>query len=139
MPRPLVPDAVQIGRVGELLAEAIFEEAGYKCCRVNHTGFDLLVFAEDEPIRLEVKAASRAYAKSYKFATATGSKAKKLLSPDDCDIVCMVALDLRRCVVRDVMELKHKRTSLGTAHFLDGPSEAAQIRRAIDKYRSRKC
>ena len=116
-----VPNAVQIGRIGELIAQAVFEENGYKTARVNHEGFDLLVFDDDGlPIRVEVKSASRAYEKSYKFATASGSKAKKLLSPDDCDIVVMVALDLRRVVVRDVLQLRHKRTSLGTCHFLDG-------------------
>ena len=135
-----VPNAVQIGRIGELIAQAVFEENGYKTARVNHEGFDLLVFDDDGlPIRVEVKSASRAYEKSYKFATASGSKAKKLLSPDDCDIVVMVALDLRRVVVRDVLQLRHKRTSLGTCHFLDGDSETTQIRKAIQKYRSRKC
>jgi hypothetical protein len=135
-----VRNAVQIGRVGELFAQAVFEENGYKTARVNHEGFDLLVFDDDGlPIKVEVKSSSRAYEKSYKFATASGSKNKKLLSPDDCDIVVMVAIDLRRVVVRDVMELKHKRTSLGTGHFLDSASEATQIRKAIQKYRSRKC
>jgi hypothetical protein len=135
-----VRNAVQIGRVGELFAQAVFEENGYKTARVNHEGFDLLVFDDDGlPIKVEVKSSSRAYEKSYKFATASGSKNKKLLSPDDCDIVVMVAIDLRRVVVRDVMDLKHKRTSLGTGHFLDSASEATQIRKAIQKYRSRKC
>lgn len=141
MAHTTVMRACQIGRIGELIAQAVFEENGYKTARVNHEGFDLLVFDQEDglPIRVEVKSASRAYEKSYKFATASGSKAKKLLSPDDCDIVVMVALDLRRIVVRDVLQLKHKRTSLGTCHFLDGGSEAAQIRKAIQKYRSRKC
>ena len=134
-----VPNAVQIGRIGELLAQAVFEENGYKTARVNHEGFDLLIFDHDgAPIKVEVKSASRAYEKSYKFATSTGSKSKKLLSPDDCDIVCMVSLDLRRVVVRDVMDVKHKRTSLGTYHFLDSGSEAAQIRKAIAKAKERK-
>lgn len=140
MSHPTAMRACQIGRIGELLAQAVFEENGYKTARVNHEGFDLLVFDDDgEPIRVEVKSASRAYEKSYKFATASGSKAKKLLSPNDCDIVCMVALDLRRVVVRDVLQLRHKRTSLGTCHFLDGDCEATQIRKAIQRYRSRKC
>ena len=135
-----VRNAVQIGRVGELFAQAVFEENGYKTARVKHEGFALLVFDDAGlPIKVEVKSSSRAYEKSYKFATASGSKNKKLLSPDDCDIVVMVAIDLRRVVVRDVMDLKHKRTSLGTGHFLDSASEATQIRKAIQKYRSRKC
>ena len=132
--------ACQIGRIGEFIAQAVFEENGYKTARVNHEGFDLLVFDDDgTAIRVEVKSASRSHAKSYKFATSTGSKAKKLLSPEDCDIVCMVALDIRRVVIRDVLDMKHKRTSVGTCHFLDGGSEATQIRKAIAKVRERKC
>lgn len=137
MTRPIVRNAVQIGRVGELLAQAFFEE-NCKTARVNHEGFDLLIFDDDgEPLRVEVKAASQSYAKSYKFSTATGSGAKKLLSPDQCDIVAMVAIDLRRMVVKDVTELKHKRTSVAVSRFLDVP-EATQIRQAVAKARKRK-
>lgn len=137
MTRPVVRNAVQIGRVGELLAQAFFEE-NYKTARVNHEGFDLLVFDDDgEPYRVEVKAASQAHAKSYKFATATGSGSKKLLSPSKCDIVALVAIDLRRMVVKDVTELKHKRTSVATSRFLDVP-ETTQIRKAIARARERK-
>lgn len=137
---PVVRNAVQIGKIGELLAQAVLEENGYKTSRVNHEGFDILLFDDDgEAIRVEVKSASRSHQKSYKFGTSTGSKSKKLLSPNDCDIVILVALDIRRVAVRDVMELKNKRTSLGTCHFLDSESEATQIRKAIAKARERKC
>lgn len=140
MTYPLVRSAVQTGRVGELLAQAVLEENGYKTARVNHDGFDLLMFDYDGvPIKVEVKSASSSHAKSYKFATATGSKSKKLLSLDDCDIVIMVAIDIRQVIVRDVLQLKHKRTSVKTSHFLDNISEAAQIRKAIESVKERKC
>lgn len=134
-----VPRAVQIGRVGEFLAQAIFEDNSYKTARVNHEGFDLLVFDDaGDAIRVEVKASSRSHSKSYKFATATGSKAKRLLSADDTDIVVMVAIDLRRIVVRHVSEIVHKRTTVSESSFLDDESEGTQIRKAIAKVRELK-
>lgn len=134
-----VPRAVQIGRVGEFLAQAIFEDNSYKTARVNHEGFDLLVFDDaGDAIRVEVKASSRSHGKSYKFATATGSKAKRLLSADDTDIVVMVAIDLRRIVVRHVSEIVHKRTTVPESSFLDDESEGTQIRKAIAKVRELK-
>ena len=134
-----VPRAVQIGRVGEFLAQAIFEDNFYKTARVNHEGFDLLVFDDaGDAIRVEVKASSRSHGKSYKFATATGSKAKRLLSADDTDIVVMVAIDLRRIVVRHVSEIVHKRTTVSESSFLDDESEGTQIRKAIAKVRELK-
>ena len=134
-----VPRAVQIGRVGEFLAQAIFEDNSYKTARVNHEGFDLLVFDDaGDAIRVEVKASSRSHSKSYKFATATGSKSKRLLSADDTDIVVMVAIDLRRIVVRHVSEIVHKRTTVPESSFLDDESEGTQIRKAIAKVRELK-
>ena len=134
-----VPRAVQIGRVGEFLAQAIFEDNSYKTARVNHEGFDLLVFDDaGDAIRVEVKASSRSHSKSYKFATATGSKSKRLLSADDTDIVVMVAIDLRRIVVRHVSEIVHKRTTVSESSFLDDESEGTQIRKAIAKVRELK-
>jgi hypothetical protein len=136
-----VPNAVQLGRIGELIAEAVFEEAGYKCCRVNHEGFDLLIFDDDgESFRVEVKSASTSQGASgqrYKFMTSKGSKSKRVIDSKDTDLVCFVALPLRRCVIRCVTTVELKRTTLRTTDF-DEP-EAAQIRKALAKVRKRKC
>lgn len=135
-----VPNAVQRGRIGELIAEAVFEEAGYKCCRVNHEGFDLIIFDDDGQIfRVEVKSASTSQGVNnirYKFMTSKGSKSKRLVTSDDADIICMVALPLRRCVIRCVTTLEHKRTSLRAEDF--DVSEAAQIRKALAEVRKRR-
>lgn len=136
-----VRNAVQLGRIGELIAEAVFEEASYKCCRVNHEGFDLLIFDDDgESYRVEVKSASVPQGESgqrYKFMTSKGSKSKRIINSDDTDLVCFVALPLRRCVIRCVTSVEMKRTTLRTTDF-DEP-EAVQIRKALDKVRKRKC
>jgi hypothetical protein len=136
-----VPNAVQLGRIGELIAEAVFEEAGYKCCRVNHEGFDLLIFDDDgESYRVEVKSASTCQGASgqrYKFMTSKGSKSKRLINSDDTDLVCFVALPLRRCVIKCVTNVIHKRTTLRTTEFEE--QESVQIRKALAEVRKRKC
>lgn len=137
-----VPNAVQLGRCGELIAEAVFEENLYKTCRVNHEGFDLLIFGHDggESYRVEVKTASTpqgAGGLRYKFMTSKGSKSKRIINTEDTDLVCYVALPLRRCVIRCVSTVEAKRTTLRTTDFDE--CEATQIREAIAKVRKRKC
>lgn len=135
-----VRNAVQLGRIGELIAEAVFEEAGYKCCRVNHEGFDLIIFDDDgQSFRVEVKSASSSAegrGHRYKFMTSKGSKSKRVINTDDTDLVCFVALPLRRCVIRCVTTVELKRTTLRAEDFDE--SEAAQIRKALTKVRKRK-
>lgn len=136
-----VPNAVQLGRIGELIAEAVFEEAGFKCCRVNQEGFDLIIFDDDgDSFRVEVKSASTSQGTGgnrYKFMTSKGSKSKRIIDSNDTDLVCFVALPLRRCVIRCVTTVELKRTTLRTTDF-DEP-EAVQIRKALAKVRKRKC
>ena len=134
-----VPNAVQLGRVGELIAEAVFEETGLKCCRVNHEGFDLIIFDDNnESYRVEVKAASVSQSGGlrYKFMTSKGSKSKRIINSEDADLVCFVALPLRRCVIRCITSVEKKRTTVRATEF-DEP-EATQIRKALDKVRKRK-
>lgn len=136
-----VRNAVQLGRCGELIAEAVFEENFYKCCRVNHEGFDLLMFDDDgESYRVEVKTSScsaEGAGHRYKFMTSKGSKNKRQITPEDTDLVCFVALDLRRIVVKCVTNVIHKRTTLRASEF--DKCEATQIRQALAEVRKRKC
>ena len=140
MAYPSVQNATQRGRIGELIAEAVFEEAGYKCCRVNHEGFDLIIFDDDgQSFRVEVKSASTSEGVNnirYKFMTSKGSKSKRLVDSNDTDLICLVALPLRRCVIRCVTTVEKKRTSLRAEDFDE--SEAAQIRKALAKVRKRR-
>lgn len=129
--------AVQRGKCGELIAEAIFEQNLYKSCRVNQEGFDLIVFDEGEPFRVEVKTSSVVEGGSYCFMTSKGSKSKKLYTPDNVDLMCFVALDLRRVVVRYVSNVTHKRTRVRPSEF--EKCEATQIRKAIAEVRKSKC
>ena len=132
-----VRNAVQIGKAGEFLVCSVLELLGHQTAICNGQGFDLLMFDEDgETYRVEVKSARTKHNQRYKFATATGSASKKLLSPDDCDIVALVALDEKMVIFRDVMQVKHKRTTVGISEF-DQP-EAGQLRKAIASVKARR-
>ena len=132
-----VRNAVQIGKAGEFLVCSVLELLGHQTAICNGQGFDLLMFDDDgETYRVEVKSARTKQSQRYKFATATGSASKKLLSPDDCDIVALVALDEKMVIFRDVMQVKHKRTTVGISEF-DQPEEG-QLRKAIASVKARR-
>lgn len=131
-----VRNAVQIGKAGEFLVCSALELMGHQTAICNGQGFDLLMFDGADTYRIEVKSARTKNNQRYKFATATGSASKKLLSPEDCDIVALVALDERMIIFKDVMQIKHKRTTVGIRDF-DQP-EAGQIRKAIEAVKARR-
>lgn len=140
MSYPLVRKAAQIGKVGELLAQAVFEENGYKTARVNHEGFDLIIFDDDgESYRVEVKAASArdGYNRRYSFMTSRGSKTKRMITMQDADIICYVALELRRCVIKCTSTINRKKTTIKSHEFED--SEFAMIAEALTEVRKRRC
>lgn len=135
MAYPTVRNAVQIGRAGEYLVCSSLELLGFQSALVNAQGFDVLMF-EDEAYRVEVKSAKSKVGNRYKFATSTGSGSKKIMSPDDCDIVALVALDERMIVFRDVVQINHKRTTVSLEEF--NQPEASQLRKAIQSVNARR-
>lgn len=140
MTYPTVRNAAQIGRIGELIAEAVFEENGYKAARVNHEGFDLIIFDENnESYRVEVKSASKRdkHDRRYGFMTSRGSKTKRMITTDDADLICYVALELRRCVIKCTSTISRKKTTIKSYEFEE--SESLMIMQALEKVRKRRC
>jgi len=134
-----VRGAVQIGKVGERLGQSIFERVGYKTALVNHEGFDLIVLDDDSnSYRVEVKAASNqdGTSRRYNFMTSRGSRQKRIITDDDADIICYVALDTRRIVVRCVRTITKKKTKVSCCEF--EVDENAQIRRAFTEVKKRR-
>lgn len=132
-----VRNAAQIGKAGEFLVCSALEMMGYQTAICNGQGFDLLMFDDDgETYRVEVKSCKSKSNQRYKFMTATGSGSKKLLSPNDCDIVALVALDEKMIIFKDVMQIRHKKTTVNIGEF-DQP-EAGQLRKAIASVKARK-
>lgn len=107
---------VQIGRAGELIASGIIEALGYRTVLCQQSSFDMLLLRDNEThYRVEVKTTSRPHGKPtsrYSWNTACGSKAKRPLDPSSVDLLCLVALDIRRCYFRAVFEHKVVRFNL---------------------------
>jgi len=131
--------AVKTGRAGELLAAGIIEQSGYRAILCQQQDFDLLVMADGgEMYRCEVKTSSRATIDKknakckprYRWATARGSKAKLRLDPDAVDILCLVALDIRRVYFRPVFQHRTVRMNLDISTMLDN-DEVAQLARVL--------
>jgi len=120
--------AVKTGRAGELLAAGIIEQSGYRAILCQQQDFDLLVMAEGgEMYRCEVKTSSRATIDKknakckprYRWATARGSRSKMRLDPDAVDVLCLVALDIRRVYFRPVFQHRTVRLNLDISTMLD--------------------
>jgi len=127
---PVVTDAVTIGKAGELLAMCVVEQLGYPTSHNPSKGFDACLFKDDgTPVRLEVKT-SRASAEGaglrWKFQTSTGSKTKTAVSSENCDIVCLVALDIRRCYFLAAQDIINKQTTVYLEKFIDGEAESLE-------------
>ena len=131
--------AVKTGRAGELLAAGIIEQSGYRAILCQQQDFDLLVMADGgEMYRCEVKTSSRATIDKknakckprYRWATARGWKSKMRLDPDAVDVLCLVALDIRRVYFRPVFQHRTVRINLDISTMLDN-DEVAQLARVL--------
>lgn len=95
-------DALQIGRIGEYLAAAVLEQLGFDVNIVAGKRYDLLVTAEENIYRVQVKSTrrdnstNRARKPSYEFRTSHGSTGKKLYAKGEMDIFALVAIDIRK-------------------------------------------
>lgn len=134
-----VRGAVSIGAAGEHLAMSAFKALEYKCSLANLEGTDIILFDDDNfPLRVECKTAAGPRSdtgKSWAFMTSKGSKTKRQITTDDADLICYIALDLRRICIRCTSTVKAKRTTLTREDFLE--PEQKQIRLAITKARKR--
>jgi hypothetical protein len=131
--------AVKKGRAGELLAAGIIEQSGYRAILCQQQDFDLLIMSEcGQTYRCEVKTSSRptidkqnAKCKPrYRWSTARGTKAKTRLNPDAVDVLCLVALDIRRVYFKSVFHHRSVRTNLNISTMLDN-DELAQLARVL--------
>jgi hypothetical protein len=131
---PTVRGAVALGKAGEHIAMSVFTQYDYRCALANLEGADVIIFDDDgTPLMVECKAASEPHGNNYRFMTCKGSKTKRMITSDDADLICYIALDIRRICIRPITTVTHKRTSVAREHFL--VPEQKQIRMAIREAR----
>tara|TARA_R100000655_G_scaffold18448_1_gene38826 strand:- start:3225 stop:3620 length:396 start_codon:yes stop_codon:yes gene_type:complete len=121
-----VKTEVVVGQAGEYLVASVFYEMGVQCVVAPTQGFDLVAFDNGEVYRVEVKTASKNYAikKSlFSFSTSRGSKSKKRISAETCDVLALVALPLRRVFFINTKTLTGKNKRLSQSRFVQGCEE----------------
>jgi len=123
-------DALQIGRIGEYLAAAVLEQMGFDVHIVAGKKYDLLVTAEENLYRVQVKSTSRdnstnrARKPSYEFRTSHGSSGKKLYAKGEMDIFALVAIDIRKVLFFPADTIKTVTKRVPPADFLEMDAES---------------
>ena len=110
---------VDVGRAGDFIAAAALSRMSVQSVISQQPGFDLVAFVP-EPVRIEVKTASKRSAsndKIYAFMTSRGSKKKSPLTRETADIVCLVALPERLAIFRHIDEITGSLTRLHAYQF----------------------
>lgn len=90
------------------------------------TGCDLLAYDEGF-YRVEVKTAGArdlSRPTMFRWATSRGSRNKRRVTTEHCDVIALVALPLRRVVFRNTQAITAKNTALSATHFVDGCERA---------------
>ena len=126
-------NAVQLGRVGELITMASIEHmGGHVAASIGGTpGFVLRGNVNQIWHRVRVKSRSHADKRnSYQFMTSKGLEGRRMISQKDCDIIALCALDLRLCQYFNVSEIRVLRRRVAKSRFTLG-AEARTFRSAF--------
>lgn len=124
------------GRAGELLAAGMIEGFGCRAILCQQENFDMLIVRDGEFYRCEVKTASRPnHHRShfrYSYSTCTGSKEKKPINPNHVDIICLVALDVRKCYFIRAKDHRAVRVNVSETRMLDN-DEQTQLYEVLER------
>lgn len=118
------------GRAGELIAAGVIEGLGCRSVLCQQENFDILLVRGDKFYRCEVKTSKkpvnhRAHQR-YQFNTSTGSKTKLPVNPEHADIICLVALDIRRCYFINAKTHRATRANVNSVK-MENNDERAQF------------
>ncbi len=124
---------VDVGRVGEFMAAARIEMAGWRAVPAAADGVDLVAMRGDRVVRVQVKSTSRLIdATYYQFSTNRGHD-RRVLSLDDCDVVAMVCTDIGRCIFRRVEDVPMRTTTIPKRN-VTAVAEAASFQKSFEEF-----
>ena len=112
-----------VGQAGEYLVAALLIELNLQVMVSPTDGCDLLAYDADKYWRVEVKTSSQKEKREsahYRFGVARGSKVKRYLTRETCDIVAMCALPLRKTIFRHVEEIRVLNVRVSEDEYCDG-------------------
>jgi len=116
-----------VGQAGEYLTAGILIDLGLQVMVSPTEGADLLAFDRDRYWRVEVKTSSRLEKHNrfaYRFSVARGSRVKRYLTKDTCDIVALCALPLRKTIFRRVEEVNALNVRVYEDEYFEGCEQA---------------
>lgn len=118
------------GRAGELIAAGVIEGLGCRSVLCQQENFDMLLVRGDRFYRCEVKTSKKPVKhrshQRYEFNTCTGSRNKLPINPDHTDIICLVALDIRKCYFISAKKHRAVRVNVNAVKMANN-DESAQI------------
>ena len=124
---------VDVGRVGEFIAAARIEMAGWRAVLAAADGVDLVAMRGDRVVRVQVKATSLLVdATRYRFSTNRGID-RRVLSLDDCDVVALVCTDIGRCIFRPVQDVPVRTTTI-PKRSVTAAAEAASFQKSFEEF-----
>ena len=112
-----------VGQAGEYLTAGILIDMGLQVMVSPTDGCDLLAYDAKRYWRVEVKTSShpeKGKRKNYRFSTTQGSQKKRRVTSNNCDIIALCALPLRRTIFRHVDQIKALNVRVPVEAFVNG-------------------
>lgn len=105
-------NAELIGAAGEHLTCTYLIENGWRSVMLNAEAFDIVAVKNDKHIRVQVKTTlQERRPNSFQWSIATGNKQnKKPIKVGSCDVVALVALNIKRALFLTVPDLNNQVT-----------------------------
>jgi len=117
-----LPSAKQIGAAGEYLACSIICAYGWTASVVDAEGYDIIATRGRDVMRVQAKTTRlvQRAGQGYQWQVSK-SRPKQALTIEDCDVVALVALDVRKSVFVAVGELNGQLTKRVSANTMLSP------------------
>ena len=115
-----------VGQAGEYLTAGLLIDLGLQVMVSPTEGCDLLAYDADRYWRVEVKTSSKTETykrRFYRFHVARGSRNKRIVTSDTCDIIALCALPLRRTIFQHVGQIKALNLRVLADEFVEGCEE----------------
>jgi hypothetical protein len=117
-----LPSAKSIGAAGEYLACSIICSYGWAASLVDAEGYDIIATRGRDIMRVQAKTTRivQRAGRGYQWQVCRGGQ-KQALTIDDCDVVALVALDVRKLAFIAVGELNGQLTKRVSANSMLSP------------------
>jgi hypothetical protein len=129
------------GLAAEYIAAASLLSLGLRVAMAAQDRVDLVAWDDDRFYRIQVKSSSLKFMPQrnpgYHFNLASGSKKKTLPKVSDYDIICLVAIDDRRCSFYATEQINQFTKRMSRRRFEADDIEAETLAKAIEIVKAR--